>query len=158
MTARIDSTPPRPQPLPRSAFAAFRTLGTRWMDNDVYGHLNNVVHYSLFDTAVNGWLIEQGLLDPLSGPMIGFVVHTECHYFEPLAFPMPVQAGLALEKLGTSSVRYRIGLFDGDAPTCAALGRFTHVYVERASRRPAPLSDPMRAALARLHTSTTTPA
>lgn len=140
----------RPRPLPRSAFAAFVTIQTRWMDNDVYGHLNNVVHYSLFDTAVNQHLIEAGVLDIHAGGVIGLVVHTQCHYFESLAFPQPVTAGLRVEQMGRSSVRYGLGLFGGDADSSAALGQFTHVYVDRASRRPVPLPDALRAVLARL--------
>ncbi len=140
----------RPGPLPRSAFAAFLPIQTRWMDNDVYGHLNNVVHYSLFDTAVNRWLIEAGVLDIHGGEVIGLVVHTQCHYFESLAFPQVVTAGLRVEQMGRSSVRYGLGLFGGDSAHCAAFGQFTHVYVDRASRKPVPLPQPLRIALTSL--------
>jgi len=129
----------RPQPQPREAFVHFEAIATRWMDNDVYGHLNNVVHYSLFDTAVNRMLIEAGALDIHAGAVIGLVVHTQCHYFESLAFPQRVHAGIRVEQLGRSSVRYGIGLFGGDAASTAAIGQFTHVYVDRATRRPVPL-------------------
>lgn len=137
----------RPHPLPRDAFGRFIALTTRWMDNDAYGHLNNVVHYSLFDTAVNRHLIEAGALDIHAGPVIGLVVHTECHYFEGMAYPDLVHAGLRVAHRGRSSVRYEIGLFANDAPLCAAFGRFTHVYVDRASRRPVALPQPLLAAL-----------
>lgn len=137
----------KPQPGLRSDYRAFRSIQTRWMDNDVYGHMNNVVHYSLFDTAVNGWLVEKGVLDFLAGAQIGLVVETGCRYFAELAFPDTVNAGLRVARLGTSSVRYEIGLFRNDAAEAAAEGFFVHVYVDRATRRPAPLSAGLRAAL-----------
>lgn len=140
----------RPQPQGREAFAHFAAITTRWMDNDVYGHLNNVVHYSLFDTAVNRLLIEAGALDIHAGPVIGLVVHTQCHYFESLAFPQIVTAGIRVEQLGRSSVRYGLGLFGDDAPLAAAIGQFTHVYVDRTTRRPVPLPERLRAVLAPL--------
>jgi len=140
----------RPLPLPRTHFRHFESLGTRWMDNDVYGHLNNVVHYSLFDTAVNGYLIRTGALDIHAGAVIGLVVETRCHYFESLAFPQAVQAGLRVARQGRTSVQFQIGLFADDAPSCAALGHFTHVYVDRGSRRPVPLPAALRTALAPL--------
>lgn len=118
------------------------------MDNDIYGHMNNVVHYSLFDTAVNGWLIEQGVLDIHGGDQIGLVVETGCRYFAELAFPDVVTAGLKVTRLGNSSVRYEIGLFRNDEQDAAAEGFFVHVYVDRISRRPKPLADGLRLALA----------
>ena len=130
---------PRPQPLPRSHYRVFRTIGTRWMDNDVYGHVNNVVYYSWFDTAVNGWLIEQGVLDIHAGGVIGLVIETQCNYFESLAFPQDVHAGLRVAHLGNSSVRYEVGLFAPGSDTAAACGHFVHVYVDRENRRPVPL-------------------
>lgn len=131
---------PRPQAEHRSAYRAFRDIGTRWSDNDLYGHVNNVVYYSWFDTAVNGLLIEHGALDIHGGSVIGLVVQSGCHYFAPLAFPEPVLAGLRVAHVGTSSVRYEVGLFAGDAALpCAAKGHFVHVYVDRATRRPATL-------------------
>jgi acyl-CoA thioester hydrolase len=142
----------RPIPSPRSAYRAFRTIQTRWMDNDVYGHMNNVVHYSLFDTAVNGWLVEQRVLDIHAGDQIGLVVETGCRYFSELAFPDLVTAGLRVAKLGTSSVRYEVGLFRNDEQAAAAEGFFVHVYVDRASRRPKPLGEKLRRALATLVT------
>ena len=101
----------RPQPESRSAFQVFRRIDTRWMDNDVYGHVNNVVYYSWFDTAVNAHLIEQGALDIHQGQTIGLVVETHCNYFAPLAFPEPITVGLRVEKMGTSSVRYGLAIF-----------------------------------------------
>ena len=134
------STPAtRPQARPRSHYRVFRTIGTRWMDNDVYGHVNNVVYYSWFDTAVNGWLIEQGALDIHGGEVIGLVIETQCNYFTPLAFPQTVHAGLRVAHLGSSSVRYEVGLFAEDGEMAAACGHFVHVYVDRSTRRPVPL-------------------
>ena len=125
-------------------------LQTRWMDNDAYGHVNNVVHYSLFDTAVNRYLIQAGALDIHAGAVIGLVVETRCHYFESIAFPQTVHAGLRVAHRGRTSVQYELGLFADDAPASAAVGRFVHVYVDRATRRPVPLPDPLLAALAPL--------
>ena len=142
----------RPAPSTRADYRAFRAIQTRWMDNDVYGHMNNVVHYSLFDTAVNGWLVEQGVLDIHAGDQIGLVVETGCRYFSELAFPDLVTAGLRVAKLGTSSVRYEVGLFRNDEHTAAAEGFFIHVYVDRASRRPKPLGETLRTTLATLVT------
>jgi acyl-CoA thioester hydrolase len=138
----------RQAPSDRSAYKTFRRITTRWMDNDPYGHMNNVVHYSLFDTAVNGWLIEQGVLDIREGAQVGLVVETGCRYFSEMAFPDTVAAGLRVARLGTSSVRYEVGLFRNDEQLAAAEGFFVHVYVDRATRRPLPLSEPLRRALA----------
>lgn len=131
----------------RGDYRAFRTLTTRWMDNDIYGHMNNVVHYSLFDAAVNGWLIEQDVLDIHRGQQIGLVVETGCRYFSGMAFPDLVTAGLRVSRLGSTSVRYEVGLFRNDDMAAAAEGFFVHVYVDRVSRRPASLAEPLRAAL-----------
>jgi acyl-CoA thioester hydrolase len=131
-------------PSNRGQYRVFRTITTRWMDNDVYGHLNNVVHYSLFDTAVSGWLLEQGLIHPHRGDQIGLVVETGCRYFAELSFPDVITAGIRVSKLGTSSVRYEVGLFGGDNEAAAAEGFFVHVYVDRATRRPAPLHGRLR--------------
>ena len=139
--------PIRRGPEPRAAYAAFRPITTRWMDNDVYGHVNNVVYYSFFDTAVNGLLMEAGVLDIHAGEVIGLVVETQCNYFAPIAFPQPVTAGVRVAQLGRSSVRYEIALYAGDAPASAAAGHFVHVYVDRATRRPVPLPEPLRAVL-----------
>ncbi len=131
----------------RSAYKLFRTITTRWMDNDVYGHVNNVVYYSFFDTAVNATLIEAGVLDPATSEVIGLVVETGCRYAAPLSFPGDVAAGIRVAKLGTSSVRYEVGLFDAKDDKAAAEGFFVHVYVDRATRRPASLPAPLRAFL-----------
>lgn len=137
----------RPVPSERSAYRAFRTITTRWMDNDIYGHMNNVVHYSLFDTAVNGWLIENKVLDMHGGDQIGLVVETGCRYFGELAFPDIVTAGLRVAQIGSSSVRYEVGLFRNEEDVAAAEGFFIHVYVDRQTRRPKPLNAALRAAL-----------
>ncbi len=135
------ATPDREGPLARADVARFVPITTRWRDNDAYGHINNVVYYELFDTAVNAILIEAGLLDPTTTPAIGLVVETSCRYFESLTYPERVEVGVSVEHLGRSSVRYRLGVFRAGAATSAALGRFTHVYVERASRKPTPIPE-----------------
>ncbi len=129
----------RALPQPRSAYAHFDTISTRWMDNDIYGHVNNVTYYSYFDSAVNRYLIEAGVLDIHDGKVIGLVVETHCNYFAPLAFPRHVEAGIRVTKIGSSSVRYEIGLFDEGQAQSAASGHFVHVYVDRATRRPTSL-------------------
>ena len=148
---RMDSTAtptePRPQALARAYFRAFQSISTRWADNDVYGHVNNVVYYSWFDTAVNRHLIEQGVLDIHQGHTIGLVVQTQCHYFAPLAFPQTVEAGIRVARLGGSSVRYEVGLFAQGQALTAAHGHFVHVYVDRHSRQPVALPEPLRQAL-----------
>ena len=131
-------------PEPRSAYKAFRSIGTRWMDNDAYGHVNNVVYYSWFDTAVNAYLIEHGVLDIHHGDAIGLVVETQCNYFSPLAFPQTVEAGLRVARLGSSSVRYEVALFAQDQDLCAARGHFVHVYVDRVGRKPVSLPNPLK--------------
>jgi acyl-CoA thioester hydrolase len=140
----------KPQPEARSAYKIFRAISTRWMDNDVYGHVNNVVYYSWFDTAVNAYLIAQGVLDIDKGDTIGLVIETQCNYFEPLAFPQTVDAGVRVARLGNSSVRYEVGLFAQGAPLTAAKGHFIHVYVDRQSRRPTPLPQPLKTVLEKL--------
>jgi acyl-CoA thioester hydrolase len=117
------------------------------MDNDAYGHVNNVVYYSLFDTAVNAFLVERGLLDIAASPAIGLVVETGCTYFQSIAFPETVEAGLAVAALGRSSVRYRLAIFKAGGDEAAAQGHFVHVYVDRATQAPVPVPDPVRAAL-----------
>lgn len=141
------ASPSRPIPRPRADFPVFVPITTRWADNDAYGHLNNVVYYSLFDSAVNGWLVRQGVLDIQHGAVIGLVVETRCHYFAPLAFPAPVEAGLRVAELGRSSARYEVGIFAEGAAETAAHGHFVHVYVDRATRRPLSLPDPLRRVL-----------
>jgi len=136
-----------PTAKPRDHYRRFSAVQTRWMDNDVYGHVNNVVYYSFFDTAVNGYLVEAGALDIENGAVIGLVVETQCNYFAPLAFPQRVEAGLAVARVGTTSVRYEVGLFAEGAALSAAAGHFVHVYVDRATRRPAALPAALLAAL-----------
>lgn len=126
----------KPQPEPRSAYRIFQTITTRWMDNDVYGHVNNVVYYSWFDTAVNAELIKQGVLDMAHGDTIGLVIETQCNYFAPLTFPQLIEAGIRVAHIGNSSVRYEVGLFAQGETQTAAKGHFVHVYVDRHSRRP----------------------
>jgi acyl-CoA thioester hydrolase len=128
--------PDRPSSPTRDGYPHFETISTRWMDNDVYGHVNNVVYYSFFDSAVNRYLIEQAALDPAAGAVIGLVVETQCSYFSPLSFPQSVQAGLRVAHVGRSSVRYEIALFAHGEDRAAAAGHFVHVYVDRLTRRP----------------------
>jgi acyl-CoA thioester hydrolase len=137
----------RAAPRPRSAYQAWRTVPTRWADNDAYGHVNNVVFYAWFDTAVNAWLVEAGLLDIARGDPIGLVAETRCAYFAALAFPQAVEVGLAVERLGNSSVTYRLGVFAEGQAAAAAEGEFTHVYVDRASRKPTALPGEWRTKL-----------
>lgn len=125
----------------------WREIATRWADNDAYGHVNNTVHYAWFDTVVNGWLIDAGLLDIENGDPIGLVVETGCRYAAPLAYPEPVEIGLGVERLGNSSVTYRLGVFAKGTQRAAAEGHFVHVYVGRESRRPAPLPGAWRTQL-----------
>lgn len=134
----------RPTPQGRDAYRWFMTIATRWADNDAYGHVNNTVYYQWFDTAVNQWLIAQGLLDIENGDPIGLVVETGCSYFSPLSFPGDVEIGLAVDRLGTSSVTYRLGVFAVGSSEPSAQGQFTHVYVGREGRRPASLPDAWR--------------
>ena len=134
----------------RDHYRHFLTIPTRWMDNDVYGHVNNVVYYSYFDTVVNKFLIEQGQLDYSKGKVVGLVVETKCQYFAPIAFPDVVVAGIRVAHIGTSSVRYEIGLFKNDEDNPAAEGHFVHVYVTRSGNKPTPLSTEMRSVLAKI--------
>src|SRR4051812_17459217 len=129
----------RTPPATKNSFQAFREITTRWMDNDVYGHVNNVIYYSFFDTAVGRYLIESGVLDVATSPIIGLVVETQCRYFKPIAFPDRVTTGLKVAAMGTSSVRYEIGLFRNDEEGASAQGHFVHVYVNRVTNRPVPL-------------------
>jgi acyl-CoA thioester hydrolase len=131
----------------RDAYRVFRVIPTRWLDNDIYGHMNNAVHYTLFDTSVNCWLIENRLLDIHGGDRIGLVVETGCRYFAEMGYPDTITSGLKVAKLGTSSVRYEIGLFRNDETVAAAEGFFVHVYVDKTTRKPAPLEAPFRSVL-----------
>ena len=145
-----EKTVEREAPEAREHYPHFLDIPTRWIDNDVYGHVNNVVYYSYFDTVVNEYLIRSGVLDIEKSPVIGLVVETQCRYFAPITFPDEVHAGLRVARLGRSSVRYEIGLFKNDEATAAAQGHFVHVYVERESRKATALPQQMRAALERL--------
>ncbi len=133
--------------VPRCGYPHQMAIVTRWMDNDVYGHVNNVVYYSYFDTVVNTYLIRQGALDIRTSAVIGLVVETGCRYFAPLSFPDTVVAGLRVTRIGNSSVRYQVGLFRNEESEPSAQGHFTHVYVDRETRRPAALPAALRAPL-----------
>jgi acyl-CoA thioester hydrolase len=132
---------------PRTEYRHFLPITTRWIDNDLYGHINNIVYYSFFDTVVNRYLIEGGFLNLAASDVIGLVVETGCRYAKPLAFPQAVTGGLRVAHIGSSSVRYEIGLFGGDDDVAAAEGFFVHVYVGRDSRRPVPLPSGLRVLL-----------
>jgi acyl-CoA thioester hydrolase len=137
-------------PRERGSYRHFITISTRWADNDAYGHVNNAIFYQWFDTAVNQWLIKQGLLDIEAGDPIGLVVETGCTYFAPLSYPGDVEVGIALERLGSSSVTYKLGVFAAGTGDPAAEGHFTHVYVSRERRRPVPLPEDWRTKLVTL--------
>ncbi|TLX54539.1 acyl-CoA thioesterase [Stutzerimonas nosocomialis] len=141
--------PEQPQHL-RADYRHFRPITTRWHDNDLYGHVNNVVYYSYFDSAVNAYLIERGGLDIHEGEVVGFVVSSSCDYFASIAFPDALDVGLRVGKLGNSSVQYELAIFKaGEEQACAA-GRFVHVFVDRASNRPVPIPARLREALVAL--------
>lgn len=131
----------------RNEYKHFHAISTCWMDNDVYGHVNNVVYYSWFDTAVNQFLVANGVLDIERSPVIGLVIETQCNYFASVAFPDRITAGVRVAKLGNSSVRYEVGIFREDEQHAAAQGHFVHVYVDRASRKPISIPPAMRALL-----------
>jgi acyl-CoA thioester hydrolase len=134
----------------REAYPHFLPVPTRWMDNDIYGHVNNVVYYSFFDTVINEYLIRVGGLDISAGATIGLAVETQCTFRRPVTFPQVVEAGMRVARLGNSSVRYEIGLFVQGEADPAATGSFVHVFVDRSSRRPTPIPDGIRAALVKL--------
>lgn len=140
----------RPEPARRDQYAHFTPIGTRWSDNDAYRHVNNVVYYGFFDTAVNQHLIEAGALDLEGSPTVGLVVETQCRYFAPISFPDRVTVGLRVAHMGSSSLRYELAVFRNDEPRASAEGHFVHVYVDRQSNRPVPLPDAVRAAVAPL--------
>ncbi|MDB5763308.1 MAG: acyl-CoA thioesterase [Herminiimonas sp.] len=131
----------------RSDYRHFHAITTRWMDNDAYGHVNNVVYYSWFDTVVNQFLIAGDALDIGRSPVIGLVIETQCAYFAPIAFPDRITAGLRVTKLGNSSVRYEVGIFREDEENASAQGHFVHVYVDRATRKPGPIPEKVRGLL-----------
>ena len=131
----------------RQDYRHFQEITTRWSDNDAYGHVNNVVYYSWFDTVVNTFLIHNDVLDVEHSPVIGLVIETQCNYFASVAFPEPVSAGIRVGKLGNSSVRYEVGIFRAGEASAAAQGHFVHVYVDRVTRKPSVIPDAMRALL-----------
>jgi acyl-CoA thioester hydrolase len=135
---------------PRSAFPHLLALPTRWMDNDSYGHVNNVNYYSFFDTAVNRYLIDRGVLDIHTDDIVGFVVETNCSYFSSISFPDTIHVGVRVAKLGNSSVRYELALFRNDDALPSAAGHFVHVYVDRRSNKSVPIPEQVRAVLANL--------
>mgnify|MGYP001563956152 CR=1 FL=1 len=139
-----------PAPETRARYFHFAPLQTRWADNDIYGHVNNVTYYAYFDTVINCYLIEKGGLDIGGGEVVGFAVETMCRYVKPLAYPDRLEAGLRVGRLGSSSVRYEVGIFRNGEDVAAAHGHFVHVFVERASNRPVPIPVPIRAALERI--------
>jgi acyl-CoA thioester hydrolase len=139
----------------RDQFKFFLDIQTRWADNDIYGHVNNVIYYHWFDTVVNQFLIVNGTLDIHAGEAIALVVETHCNYFSSVAFPDPVTAGLCVTRLGESSVRYEVGIFRGDEDVASAQGHFVHVYVDSATRKPTPIPGPARALLQSIQIETT---
>jgi acyl-CoA thioester hydrolase len=143
--------------IPRSDYRHFISLPTRWMDNDIYGHVNNVVYYALFDTAINAYLIAEGGLDIAAGSVIAVAVETQCQFMHSVAFPDLLEAGLRVGRLGTSSVRYELAIFKHDAPHAAAAGYFVHVFVDRAHRRSVPIPARLRSALEQLQPLTDPP-
>ena len=140
----------REPPRPRAAYPYASPIQTRWADNDVYGHVNNVVYYAWFDMIVNAYLVGEGALDIAAGAVIGLVVETQCRYFAPAAFPEALEGALRVARLGSSSVRYELGIFRAGGEDAVAEGHFVHVYVDRATRRPVPLPAPLRAALEKI--------
>ncbi len=131
----------------RAEYRHFQPITTRWHDNDLYGHVNNVVYYSYFDSAVNAYLIERGGLDIHNGEVVGFVVSSSCDYFASIAFPDQIEVGLRVGRLGNSSVQYELAIFKRGEDEASAAGRFVHVFVERATNRPTPIPGRLRAAL-----------
>lgn len=144
---------PDKQPPARAAFPHVLAIPTRWMDNDVYGHVNNALYYSFFDTVINHFLITEAGLDFQAGEVIGLAVETHCQFFHAISFPDVIDAGLRIAHVGGSSVRYEIGLFRQGEAQAAAFGYFVHVFVDRETRRPVPIPAPMRAAFAHISVS-----
>jgi acyl-CoA thioester hydrolase len=145
---------PNATPEARSAYSYFLPVPTRWMDNDAYGHVNNVVYYSYFDTVVNTYLITEGGLDVEAGPTIGLCVESHCQYLESVKFPDALDAGLRVAHVGRSSVRYDLGIFRAGSPTAAAQGDFVHVFVDRLTRKPVEIPPKLRSAVERLRRPT----
>jgi len=144
--------PEKPQ-ITRDDYPHFLELPTRWMDNDIYGHVNNALYYAFFDTAINDYLIAEGRLDIKNGPVIAYAVESQCQYLRPLAFPGVIDIGLRVGKLGNSSVRYELAVFKQDETSAAAAGYFVHVFVDRVTQRPVPMPATIRSTLERLKVS-----
>ncbi|WP_159107136.1 thioesterase family protein [Azospirillum sp. B4] len=147
MSTPATNTPATPHPESRADYRHFQPITTRWADNDAYGHVNNVVYYSYFDTAVNQHMIEKGVLAPDKGTAIALVVETQCRYFAPITFPDRVTVGVRVAHMGRSSVRYELALFRNEEDAPAAAGHYVHVYVDNATRRPTPIPEDVAAVL-----------
>jgi acyl-CoA thioester hydrolase len=145
--ASVPVVPPAPDGLTSNDFPVLWPVGTRWADNDMFGHLNNAIYYQLFDTAINAWINTTTAVDPLSTPSLGIVAESGCRYFSELHFPESLVVGLAVTRLGSSSVTYRLGVFRAEAQPITALGHWVHVYVDRTSRKPVPIPDAIRSLL-----------
>ena len=139
----------------RDLYAYWQVVSTRWRDNDIYGHINNAVYYSYIDSVINGYMVEQEVLDPWGSEIIGIVVESHCQFFQSLRYPVLIDSGLRIEKLGTSSVLYEVGMFPQGGGRAAAVGGFTHVFVNRSSNRPVPIPGKVRAVLEKLQESRT---
>jgi len=139
----------------RDLYVYWQMVSTRWRDNDIYGHVNNAVYYSYIDSIINGYMVEQGVLDPWASEIIGIVVESHCQFYQSLRYPVLIDGGLRVETLGTSSVRYEVGIFPQGEDRAAAVGGFTHVFVNRSSNRPVPMPDKVRAVLEQLQESKT---
>jgi acyl-CoA thioester hydrolase len=158
--SQVPAVPPAPDKLTSKDFPVLWPVGTRWADNDMFGHLNNAVYYELFDTAINAWINTNTGLDPLTTPALGIVAESGCRYFSELHFPQSLVVGLAVTRLGRSSVTYRLGVFRAtphnphdEAQPITALGHWVHVYVDRDTRKPVPIPDPIRSLLAKATTA-----
>ena len=139
----------RPAPT-RDLYVCWQVVGTRWRDNDIYGHVNNAVYYSYIDSVINGYMVDRGVLDPMVSEVIGVVVESHCEFHQPLCYPVKIDCGLRVEHLGSSSVRYEVGMFVQGEDQASAVGGFTHVFVNRQSGRPVPMPDNVRDVLKNL--------
>ena len=144
----------REQPPSRSDYHWFTEIRTRWADNDIYGHVNNVVYYSYFDSIANLFLIEEGSFDIHNDANVGFVVNSSCNYFSPIVFPQKLTGAMRADRIGSSSVQYGLAIFAEDSDVASAAGTFTHVFVDRAENRPVPIPEPMRVALTSISAET----
>jgi acyl-CoA thioester hydrolase len=134
----------------RDAYSYWQVVSTRWRDNDIYGHVNNAVYYSYIDSVINGYMVKEEVLDPWNSEIVGIVVESHCEFYRPLRYPVLIDGGMRVEQLGTSSVRYEVGMFPQDESRAAAVGGFTHVFVHRSSNRPVPIPRNVRAVLEKL--------